>query len=216
MLQLVTESTPVSRPIPRLRTLRRAAHMTQKDLAARAGVAPHTAQRWESGKLPISDEHASMLGDLFGVSLSFLLGAEDIPQQATPNTPNRVRRLRQHEKLTLRQLADRVGVDESTLGRWERGQQAVPEAYRVALAEIFEVTVPYVMRWDEAPDASDGRPDRSKFKRQTGDDATREAAGLSRVAALAREVALTLRPDSEWRWALIGISRHMTGDAEGR
>lgn len=67
---------------------------------------------------------------------------------------NRIRRLRRHEGLTLKQLAaeiDGAGVtcSESTLSRWETGLVTVPDPAKLFLAQRFEVSVAYVMDWPD-------------------------------------------------------------------
>lgn len=47
-----------------LRAARRAAHLTQAELARRFGCAPATISRWESGALPLSDANLERLAAL--------------------------------------------------------------------------------------------------------------------------------------------------------
>ncbi len=57
----------------RIKKLRKAKKMTQKDLANRFGVTNITVSRWETGIKKPSIETAIKLADFFGVSLDELL-----------------------------------------------------------------------------------------------------------------------------------------------
>lgn len=69
--------------------------------------------------------------------------------------PNRIERLRTRQKLTQTALADelnrRLGAEyvQATVSRWESGKLPVPDDVKLALAEIFRVSVVYVMGWRE-------------------------------------------------------------------
>lgn len=70
--------------------------------------------------------------------------------------PNRIRRLRRREELTLKQLAEKVGVSESMMSRYETSDRPIPDDVKRQLAQIFEVSVAYLMRWDLDNGAADG------------------------------------------------------------
>jgi transcriptional regulator with XRE-family HTH domain len=68
---------------------------------------------------------------------------------------NRIAWFRRAEGLTLRQLAFRLdpsgeGPTERTINRWERGESGVPDRWKLVLADVFGVSVPYLMGWDES------------------------------------------------------------------
>ncbi len=60
----------------RLRHLRGAMGLTQRDLAAKVGVEPGTVRRWEVGQEPIPFKARGRLADVFGVSVDHLMGIE--------------------------------------------------------------------------------------------------------------------------------------------
>lgn len=61
---------------------------------------------------------------------------------------NRVRELREAKGLIRSEVAAAVKVDQSTVWRWEQGNP-IPDAQKVALAALFEVSPAYLMRWTE-------------------------------------------------------------------
>lgn len=67
--------------------------------------------------------------------------------------PNRLRALREHSGLTIKQLAATLGRDESTISRWENGIHGIPDTYKVLIANVLGVTVADIMIWDTAADS---------------------------------------------------------------
>ena len=61
----------------RLKKLRRAKKLTQKELADKINVSKITVLRWENGERQIKTYKAELLADFFGVSVGYLLGYDD-------------------------------------------------------------------------------------------------------------------------------------------
>ena len=61
----------------RLKKLRRAKKLTQKELAEEIGISKRTLAYWENGESQIKPEKAEKLANFFGVSIAHLLGYED-------------------------------------------------------------------------------------------------------------------------------------------
>lgn len=66
----------------RVKSLREARGLTQRDLAARLEVTPATVAQWETGANGLSLKNAVALADLFGCTLDTVLGRE--PTEHTP------------------------------------------------------------------------------------------------------------------------------------
>ena len=63
----------------------------------------------------------------------------------------RIRRLRQGRKLTLRQLGELMGVSNQAVARWESAVD-MPTAHRIALlASILNCSTDYLLTGREAP-----------------------------------------------------------------
>lgn len=63
--------------------------------------------------------------------------------------PNRLLALRTDADLTQLQLGAKVGVDPSTIARWETLEGSIPDARKVQLAALFGVSVDHLMCWPE-------------------------------------------------------------------
>lgn len=59
--------------------------------------------------------------------------------------PNRIAFLRRQLKLNQTQLAEKLGVTQTTVSAWERGKSEPPEVYRNSLADLFGRSVEFLM-----------------------------------------------------------------------
>lgn len=64
-------------------------------------------------------------------------------------TPNRLAEIRSAAGVSQMDLAGELGVDKSTLYRWERGDLGIKDDTKLWLAARFNVSVPYLMGWPE-------------------------------------------------------------------
>lgn len=67
----------------RIRELREAKSLQQKELAIDLGVTQPTISDWESGRKIPSAKNTAKLADYFGVSVDYLLGREETPVPET-------------------------------------------------------------------------------------------------------------------------------------
>lgn len=113
----------------RLRDLKRVHDLTNSGLADRLDVSPSAVGFWIRGETEPSLETIWAIEDEFGVTLTaFRPGTT--AQQATV--------ARQRAGLSVRELADRLSVERSTIYRWENGDSQ-PAADTI---ERFEAHVP--------------------------------------------------------------------------
>lgn len=69
---------------------------------------------------------------------------------------HRLRELRKERGLTLLQVAERLGVTESTVQRYESGNiKNLKYETMIELAELFGVTPAYLMGWTDSKDNED-------------------------------------------------------------
>jgi DNA-binding XRE family transcriptional regulator len=62
---------------------------------------------------------------------------------------NRVEELRMASGLDVQELAQKLGVDDSTIVDWEKGKSAIPDECKPRLAQLFGVSVVWLMREEE-------------------------------------------------------------------
>ncbi len=71
-----------------------------------------------------------------------------------PLPPNRIARLRRASGLKGPEVARFVGVHEATLYRWEKGEVGVRDDQKYILAQLFKVSVPFLMGWTDDKEAA--------------------------------------------------------------
>lgn len=65
---------------------------------------------------------------------------------------NRLKELRQEKKLSQKELADYLGVNEKTISRWENGESTIKSDKAQALADCFWVNTAYLLGYSDFPD----------------------------------------------------------------
>lgn len=130
-----------------IKELRKAAGMTQSDIAFALNVHLQTVSKWERG---ISEPDFSVLGelaDVLGVSLEKLLGTEEAADGAHAGAfdaaafGRAVTAERRRLGVSQSELADSLGVSQNMISNWERGVTAPSAGDLVALAARLGVSV---------------------------------------------------------------------------
>lgn len=62
---------------------------------------------------------------------------------------NRLKELRKEKKLTQKELADYLGINEKTISRWENGESTIKSDKAQELADYFGVSVGYLLGYDD-------------------------------------------------------------------
>lgn len=130
----------------KLKELRKAAKLTQTELANRLALHPQTVSKWERD---LSEPDISQLGDLasaLGISLECLCGGKEAEETyAGKFEAEKFGRLISERRIacgeTQEQLAEAVGISADTISRWERGVSCPDIAKLSALADHFEMPV---------------------------------------------------------------------------
>ena len=130
----------------RLKSLRKAAGITQQELADNLGVHLQTVSKWERG---ISEPDFSLLGEIssvLGVSLEKLLGAEEGESTFTGDfgvgkLGAAILSARSEVGESQERLADVMGVSADAVSRWERGITCPDVNCLQKLAEHFNMPV---------------------------------------------------------------------------
>lgn len=128
--------------LPSLAGARRAAGLTQRELAEQVGVAPTTLSMWESAGVPVPAAVASRLGQLLGTDLRLLASA---PSAAGPD-PRPLRRLRTAARMSRREAAAQLGISVGSLSRYEAGERRLPVAVLRRMAAAYGRPVSELLR----------------------------------------------------------------------
>lgn len=91
------------------------------------GVNPSTIKNWEQGHTEPALRHWPALIGFLGY----------LPFEVGDTLPERIRAYRKIHGLSKRRLADRLGVDDSTVWRWESGETAPHPEGRTEFEELL-------------------------------------------------------------------------------
>ena len=84
---------------------------------------------------------------------------------------NRIKEIRKNRELTLLQLAEMLGVSESTVQRYESGNiKNLKYETMINLAEILDCTPAYLMGWDEYDEPYYENEETAKLAQEMFDD----------------------------------------------
>ncbi len=127
----------------RIKQLREERGLTQIELAKILKISNTTLSQYETGARVPSDDIKTALADYFGVSLDFLFGRANYNQPDVENIylSSVLKDRRIELGLTLKDVADYVGVSEATVSRWESGSISDIKRSRInKLAEVLQIS----------------------------------------------------------------------------
>lgn len=140
----------------RLAQLRKQYKKTQQDVAAYLGITRPAYTNYESGTREPDNETLQKLADYFDVNTDYLLGRSNDPSPlhklsgTTVGTNQtgfalRLQELRKQNNLKQKDIAEKLGITESAYGFYEQGRREPSFDTLSQLAEIFKVTVDYLV-----------------------------------------------------------------------
>jgi transcriptional regulator with XRE-family HTH domain len=133
-----------ARRLPSLALARRRAALTQRELAARLGVAPTTVSMWESAGVPVPTHLLDRLAQLVATDLHPL---ELLPRASEADTdPRPLRHFRRAAGMSQREAAAYLRIAVGTLARYEAGERATPVAVVRRMAAAYSRSVGEVLR----------------------------------------------------------------------
>ena len=125
-----------------LKKLREKNGFSLSKVASLCGVSCAIPRKWETGDNKISLVHARILADTYGVPVEAL-----IQVGATPESEyfwadgEKLRGLREKEKLSLRVIAAVCEMDISSVSAWERGEQRISFKTAETVAGYYKIPV---------------------------------------------------------------------------
>ena len=123
-----------------LRELRESKNMTLAQVSEQLNIPATTIAAYERGIRKPKIKNLVKLADFYDVSLS-MLDFFDYSDDSNLKPNNRLRELRLSKNLTLKQVADEIGISENGLCNYELGKR---EPKLIKLADYFNVSVSYL------------------------------------------------------------------------
>lgn len=123
-----------------LKELRKAAGVTQVQLAKIIGVAQSQYSSYESGAFTIPEDKLALIAETLGV------GIDDI---IVPTRKNPITKYRERKGMLQSELAEKIGVSVSTMSNYEVGRSKPSPEILQRIAEALEVSVDVLGDSDE-------------------------------------------------------------------
>lgn len=126
----------------KLKQLRIESGLNQTYVGAKLNIGNKTISDYERG---ISEPDTTVLKELarlYGISIDELLDNDPIN---STTSGERLKELRIEKRLTLRDLAEQIHIDKSTLSRYERDEQEIKSSDLLMLAKYYNVPIDYLL-----------------------------------------------------------------------
>jgi transcriptional regulator with XRE-family HTH domain len=105
--------------------------LLQRQVAGRIGVNPDTVHNWETNATTVALKHVPAVVEFLGY----------VPFPEPASLAERLRLYRKLNGISRRELAGRIGADESTVWRWEAGLGSPNARSRARLAIFLPLMV---------------------------------------------------------------------------
>lgn len=137
----------------RLFDLREYADLTQKDLAQNLGVSQQTYSLWEKGTKIIPLKHLNNLCNYYETSMDYVLGFTDIKMSSNTikikelnkkEIGARIKKIREDNNLTLRDLASKLNTTSSTISAYETGKTLILTAFAYQICSEYNVSLDWL------------------------------------------------------------------------
>lgn len=137
----------------RLFDLREYADLTQKDLAQNLGVSQQTYSLWEKGTKIIPLKHLNNLWNYYETSMDYVLGFTDIKTSSNiikikelnkKEIGARIKKIREDNNLTLRDLASKLNTTSSTISAYETGKTLILTAFAYQICSEYNVSLDWL------------------------------------------------------------------------
>lgn len=126
-----------------LRKLREKKNMTLAQVSEQLNIPATTIAAYERGIRKPKIKNLVKLADFYGVSLS-MLDFFDYSDDSNLKPNNRLREIRLSKDLTLKKVADDIGISENGLCNYELGKREPKLKTWIKLADYFNVSVSYL------------------------------------------------------------------------
>lgn len=137
----------------RLFDLREYADLTQKDLAKNLGITQQTYSLWEKGTKIIPLKHLNNLCNYYETSMDYVLGFTDIKISSNiikikelnkKEIGARIKKVREDNNLTLRDLASKLNTTSSTISAYETGKTLILTAFAYQICSEYNVSLDWL------------------------------------------------------------------------
>lgn len=137
----------------RLFDLREYNDLLQKEVAEHLGIRQQTYSLWEKGTKIIPLKHLNNLCNYYNVTMDYVLGLSNNKTKTNINKLNelnkkeiglRIKKIREENNLTLRDLASILNTTSSTISAYETGKTLILTAFAYQICKKYNISLDWL------------------------------------------------------------------------
>ena len=136
----------------RLKEIRETQEYTQLEIANKLNIQRGTYASWECGNDIISTKQLYKLANLYQVSIDYLVNLTNVNNLIVNNRPinltkigNNLMYIRQTANLSQLQIAESIGINQSTWWGYEHGKTLITLTSLIALAQKYNYSIDWIL-----------------------------------------------------------------------
>ncbi len=136
----------------RLKEIRETQEYTQLEIANKLNIQRGTYASWECGNDIISTKQLYKLANLYQVSIDYLVNLTNVNNLIVNNRPinltkigNNLMHIRQTANLSQLQIAESIGINQSTWWGYEHGKTLITLTSLIALAQKYNYSIDWIL-----------------------------------------------------------------------
>ena len=139
----------------RLFDLREYKDLSQIKLADYLGITQQTYSLWEKGTKIIPLKHLNSLSNFYEISMDYIVGLTDEKNNSSiikltelnkNEIGSRIKKIRENNNLTLRDLAKELNTTSSTISAYETGKTLILTAFAYQICIKYNVSLDWLCR----------------------------------------------------------------------
>lgn len=136
----------------RLKEIRETQEYTQLEIANKLNIQRGTYASWGCGNDIISTKQLYKLANLYQVSIDYLVNLTNVNNLIVNNRPinltkigNNLMHIRQTANLSQLQIAESIGINQSTWWGYEHGKTLITLTSLIALAQKYNYSIDWIL-----------------------------------------------------------------------
>ena len=123
--------------------LRESHGITQSKMASDLKINQSTLAKWENGSIQITLEWALKLADYFDLDVGTFISKELLHQGENMKNffYSNLKYLRKYKGMSQQEIADKIGIDRSSISRWENGDMGATIDKAIDIAQLFDIPI---------------------------------------------------------------------------
>lgn len=125
-----------------LKFIRQSKKLSQQEIADKLNIDRSSISRWENGDMEATISNAILLSKYFNISLNDFIFKDLAAENNVSNLFSKnLKYLREKRNLSKNKLSELIGVNQTTIGRWESKEITPSIDNAESVAKIFNISI---------------------------------------------------------------------------